>query len=209
MMAASTAMTVAGGISQANAQRAAGDAAYQNALMRARAAQTQAQIVAQQDYANASSAAGAGQIQADQERQRAAVLAGRAKAVMAASGAGVDPNLVASLVGQGNYNSDVALYNGNEKARNLRNHGDMALYNADYNANSDLYSGETTQANDNAAAGSTIIGAAAKGLGTFASYYGAGFGGGGGGVSPVSPDAAMAAYNSAPASFTRPGMDIA
>jgi hypothetical protein len=86
----------------------------------------------------------------------------------------------------------------------------MALYNADYNANSDLYSGETTQANDNAAAGSTIIGAAAKGLGTFASYYGAGgFGGGSqvGGYTALSPAATKAAYNAADPAFTRPGFD--
>ncbi len=165
MMAASAGMSILGGVEQAGAQRAAGDAAYATALQRAQ----MANIQAQQEYANANAAAGAGQVQADQERQRAAVLAGRAKAVMAASGAGVDPNLVASLVGQGNYNSDVALYNGNEKARNLRNQGAMDIYSA----NSGIYSGSVTRNNDYAAADNTIVGSLAKGALSFGQYYGA------------------------------------
>jgi hypothetical protein len=165
MMAASAGMSILGGVQQANAQRAAGDAAYANALQRAR----MAQIQAQQEYANASTAEGAGQVQAEQERQRATLLAGRAKAVMAASGAGVDPNLVASLIGQGNYNANVDLFNAGEKARNYRNQGAMDIYSG----NSGIYSGQVTKNNDYAAADNTIIGSVAKGVLSFGRYYGA------------------------------------
>jgi hypothetical protein len=117
LAAASTGMSILGGINQSNAQRAAGDAAYQNALMRAQMANVQAN---QLDH-DAGQAEAASQRQAEDERRKGIIAVGRLRAVMGAAGAGFDDNLLASLQGRGDYNAASALYSGSEKARGMRN----------------------------------------------------------------------------------------
>lgn len=124
LMAASAGMTILGGISQANAQRAAGETAYQNALQR----NAMAQQVAQQQEAAATAEVAAGQRQDIEAKRKGMLMASRATAVMAASGAGIDKKLVASLIGEGDYAGSVAEYNAGEKARALDNQAKMTRY---------------------------------------------------------------------------------
>ena len=66
-----------------------------------------------------------------ESKRKAANAAGRAKAVMGASGGGVDTNILASILGEGEYAADVALYEGDAKARDLKTEASFLDYDAD------------------------------------------------------------------------------
>lgn len=171
--AATTAMTIIGGAQQAQAQREQGQIAYQNALLR----RQQAYAQASQEQVNAGQQIAAGQRQQLEAQRRGQVMAGRARAVMAASGAGEDEKLISSLVGEGNYQGDVAAFNANERGRGLMNQAAMDRWSGD----AGVFSGSETQSADNRAADATLFGAVGKGVTgaaagalSFADKYGGG-----------------------------------
>jgi hypothetical protein len=164
MMAGSAAMSIAGGVSQANAQRQAGDAAYQQAVAKNNAAVLQAQQMEQQ-AGEEQAAAGRQAIDAQRKGQ---LMAARLRAVMGASGGGIDNNLLASLQGEGNYNADVAQWQGDERARADRNQAALARWGG---ANS-LQQGVYSQSAMDTAADSTMLSTIGKTALSFASKYG-------------------------------------
>jgi hypothetical protein len=213
----SAGMTVLGSISAANAQRAQGDIAMRNAQLRQQQMEAQAREQEQealQQRAAANNAAAVGQREAIEARRKGQIMAGRAQTVMAAAGAGVDDSMTAGLLSEGKYASDVALYQGSEKARVFRNQG---LVN-DFNAASlratgqgGVWSAEQTKGAFDTAAANTLttgIGKAAFGL---AAQYGGNFGGSGSDVSFADYGGGnfsdSAAYKNAPASWTRAGFE--
>src|SRR5260370_737429 len=162
--AAGGAMSIIGASNQAAAQRQAGDLAYQNALQRNQMNHVQAaqlQQAAGQEQA-------ASQRVADDARRKGMVMASRMRAVMGASGAGEDPNLIASLEGEGDYNANVALYGGDEKARADMNQAALTRWSGQAGVGTGAYE----RSADYSAADSTMIGAIAKTGLSFASKYG-------------------------------------
>lgn len=157
-------LSILGTSQQSQAQRDAGNVAYQNALLRRKAAYTQA---AQEDV-NAGQELAAGQRTQIQALTRGQVLASRLKAVMGASGAGYDPNLVADIEGQGKYAADVAGYNAAERARTLTNDARMTRYSGDVGA----YFGQQDDAAANRRADATLVGGYGNAALSFAGKYG-------------------------------------
>lgn len=176
--AASAGLTVVGGLSQSAAQRQAGDIAYQNALIRAQQAQQQAQMAvarAQQEDQNADSATGAGQIQQVEKIRQGNVMAGRARAVMAASGGGVDEGVISAIQGENNYAGSVAAFNANERARGFRNQATMDRYSAEnaiWGGQAGVGIGASERDAGYRAADATLIGSFGKAALSFASKYG-------------------------------------
>lgn len=120
---ASIGMTIIGGAQQAEAQRQAGEAAFQNALIRkqhadATAARMENEATQRDNVANAQE--GAAQRRAIEARRRGRITASRAQAVMAASGAGVDPTVLSSILAEGEYGFDTAIYEGEAAAQDTR-----------------------------------------------------------------------------------------
>jgi hypothetical protein len=101
-----------GGLIAGRGARAAGEGER-------RAAEFQAQQLEQ----NAGQAIAASQRNAEEERRKARLLASRALAVAAASGGGASDvtvqNIIADIEGEGTYRAMTALYQGEEKARQL------------------------------------------------------------------------------------------
>lgn len=172
LTAASAGMTILGALGQSQAQRQAGDVSYQNALLRQTAANTQAD----QLQAAAGARVAAGQRDQIESLRRGQIMASRMRAVMGASGAGEDPNLIASLQGEGKYAGDVAAFNAGEQARGLTNEAAMTRWSGD----AGVWSGENDVAAANSRANATLIGGIGASALSFASKYGGGgFSGGG------------------------------
>lgn len=192
-------MNILGSVNQSNAQRAAGDAAYQAAL--GRKAALDAEAKQRDDAANAEQAAA--QRRAIEEKRKAGILGGRAAAVMAASGAGVDNNIIAGLLGQGEYGKDVALFEGDDRAQKQRYQGYLNRFEGDQGVRRGQYSKDVAgwQAGNTLAMGigKTLF----QGL-SLAGKYGGDLPGTG--VTATSPDAAMAAYDKAPDSWKYAGL---
>jgi len=77
--------------------------------------------------------------------RKSAMAAGRAKAVMGASGAGVDTTVIADILGEGNYAAEVALYDGKARAQDLKTEASLLDYEGDlttYGANVTRYNAE-------------------------------------------------------------------
>ena len=115
------ALSVAGTLIGAQGQQQAGKAASAQASAAARNERVAAEFEAKQaDYLAGQSKAAA-QREALEQRRAAALIASRALAVAAASGAGASDPTVVDLIGQiyaeGNYRSALALYEGEEQAR--------------------------------------------------------------------------------------------
>jgi hypothetical protein len=126
-------MGIIGAGQQAEAQRQAGEVAYQNALIRqqqreAEAKRLENEALQRQNQANADQAAA--QRKGLEDKRRATIAASRAQAVMASSGAGVDTSLVAGLLGEGNLALDTALYEGDVRATDRRYQADLNRYEA-------------------------------------------------------------------------------
>lgn len=197
---ASAGMSIIGGIQQSDAQREAGEVAYQQALIRNQQAQEEAKRL--EAKANAEQAAS--QRQAIEEKRKATILASRAQAVMAASGAGVDTNILDGILAEGEYGFDTALYEGDTRAQSSR-----------YDANLRRWEGETEVTQGayrrsvaNSQADNTLVSGIIKGgiqLGSMAAKYGGPAPGGD--VTAASPGSTMAAYNALPRSQRMLGFD--
>lgn len=116
-----TILTVSGGLKQASAAEAAGARARQ-------ASEFQAAQMEQQ----AGQATAAAQRKSLEQRRRAQLVASRALAVSAASGAGAaDPTIetiISDIAGEGAYRAGIELYQGEERARQLRMGADASIY---------------------------------------------------------------------------------
>jgi len=133
-------MTVLGGVmqfagmqQQASAQEQAGRVAVQNAqvVQQQREAQAkQQESEALQNRAAANDEAAKGQRAMIEAKRKGRLLAGRAQAVMAASGAGVDDSMTAGLLAEGDYAGDVALFEGDQRARSFKNAANVNDYQA-------------------------------------------------------------------------------
>lgn len=126
-----TAMTVAGAVSSIVGGMNAASAAEAQAARQKQALDFEA---AQQDQA-AGQAIAASQREAEVQRHQATLVKSRALALSAASGAGAtDPtvvNLISDIAGEGAYRAGVALYQGDEKARQLRMGSAASRYQGD------------------------------------------------------------------------------
>lgn len=115
-----TAMSVVGAVSSVVGGMRAASAAEEQAARQKQALDFEA---AQQDQA-AGQAVAASQREAETQRHQAMLVKSRALALSAASGgAATDPtvvNLISDIAGEGAYRAGVALYQGDEKARQLR-----------------------------------------------------------------------------------------
>lgn len=183
---ASVGMSIAGSMQQADAQRMAGEAAYRNALQRNEMLQAEAR----QREARANAEQAASQRAALEKRRESRLAASRAQAVMAASGAGVDNNIIDGILGEGELAFDTALYEGDSKAQNLRYDATLRRWEGQTH----VAEGGRTRAAMQSRAASTetmgIVGGATK-LASLASKYAPGDAPG---VSAASPASTMSAY---------------
>ncbi len=164
LAATSTGMTIIGGIQQANAQQAAGQVALQNAQMRNQLAQQQAP----QERAAALQEEAGGKRQAPGPPRQAQITASKAKAIMAASGASVDDNIVAGILGEGDYAAGVANWNASARATNLRNKASLDSWAGSTGLDMGNYENQVAGAR----AQNTIISTIGKATLDFATKYG-------------------------------------
>lgn len=165
--AVSAGMSIIGASQQADAQREAGNVAYQQALIRNQQAQAEAKRM--EDKANAEQAAA--QRQALEEKRKATILASRAQAVMAASGAGVDTNIIDGILAEGEYGFDTALYEGDTRAQSSRYDASLRRWEGETGVTQGAY----RKASLNAQADNTLTSGIIKGgiqLGSIADKYG-------------------------------------
>lgn len=126
-------MSFIGAQNQAAAQQQAGQVAVQNAqiVQQQREAQAkQQESEAAQNRAAANDEAAKGQRAMIEQKRKGRLLAGRAQAVMAASGAGVDDSMTAGLLAEGDYAGDVAMFEGDQRARSFKNAANVNDYQA-------------------------------------------------------------------------------
>lgn len=207
-------MNIMGSAQQSQAQRAAGETAYQNALARNQMLEAQAQEQeneAKQREAQAKAEQAAAQRAGIEQTRKSNAIAGRASAVMAASGGGVDTNILAGILGEGDYAKDVALYEGDDRASKLNYQGKINRYQADvsrYEGKQGVARGQYTRDVMNSRADATL----AMGIGktifqgmSLAGKYGGDLPGTG--ATASSPDDAMAAYAKAPNSWKYAGLE--
>jgi hypothetical protein len=183
-MVATTAMGVAANIEGANTAIEGNAAAAAAEKKRAQRIAAAKEFEAQQLEQDAGQAIAASQRQRDEEHRTARLVASRALAVAAASGAGASDttvvNLIARTKGEGAYRGAVALYEGEERSRRLlaaagakRYEGAVAIEGG--------YDAERAYAYKSQAAATTATGNIMGSLGgLFGKYGGGGFGGGGG-----------------------------
>lgn len=126
-----TAMAVAGAVSSI----AGGFSAASAAKTTAQRQKTEADFEAAQMAQAGGQAIASSQREAIEQRRQARLLQSRAIAISGASGAGVtDPsvlNLIGDIAGQGSYRAAVALYQGEDKARQLNMGATAKLYEGD------------------------------------------------------------------------------
>lgn len=155
---AAIAVTVASALLQAKGQRDAAKASQQQA------AQVQAakNFEAAQMEQSAVQEVAAAQRRALEERRRATLVASRAQAVAAASGAGASDttveNIISDIAGEGEYRAGLAIYQGEESARRLR----MGAQGARMEGSSIAQFGESRARAYNTAALGSLAGGAAS-----------------------------------------------
>ena len=158
--------TTLGMLTQAFGARQASRAAMDNASREAQASV----FVANQYTQQAGQEIAVAQRQAIEVRRQSQLLQSRALAVAAASGAGAsDPTiiqLISQVSGEGAYRAAVALYDGEEKARQLRMKADASRYEAA----SAVASGEAQSSAYKLSAASSLL----QGAGTLYTRYGMG-----------------------------------
>jgi hypothetical protein len=146
-------MTAVGGVTSAMASRDAGKTARLEGRLRQEMEQFRARLFTQQ----AGLAIASSQRTAHEERRRAKLVESRALAVAAASGTDASSsgvmNLIANIAGEGAYRSAVALYEGEERAKQLRIEGVMASWSGDTAA----FAGRSRQAAHKLEAAGTIM----------------------------------------------------
>lgn len=183
-------MSFIGSQQQAAAQQQAGNVALQNAQIRQQQMEAQAkqqESEAAQNRAAGNDEAAKGQRAAAEADRKGRIMAGRAQALMAASGAAPDDSMTAGLLAEGKYAEKVALFEGNQSARKFKN----AAHINDYQAAGSRYGGagailqgqQTKSAYDFAASNTRISsygqlagGLAKAGMG-IADMYGGDYGG--------------------------------
>lgn len=141
--AGSMGMGIIGGMQQSAAQQQAGETAYRTALMRNQHLEAQARELENQAIqreneakiqdARANDQQAVSQRKALEQKRRAGITASRAGAVMAASGAGVDSGVLASILAEGEYAGDVSIYEGDVAAGDSRYGAKMSRYQGDLN----------------------------------------------------------------------------
>ena len=147
---AGAAMTVIGGLSQAQAQKAA---AEYNARSMQNAAQTNKNLA----DAKALQEEAVGQVAAKQKRQDLQLRLSRAYAVAASQGGGApDESLIGGLIDKGETAAQYDLYSSTERAKTLRFQGEQGLATATAQGKNDI-------ANAKAAGNATILGSVFKG----------------------------------------------
>ena len=176
MAVAAVAATVISSASQKQGANAAAKGAKHAAKRQATATRFQAT----QLRINAGQQVAAGQAAAFEQERQARLVASRQIALAAASGAGASDSTVANLISrtakEGSYRAAVALYQGEDAARQMR----MAAAGKEYEAEAGIASGES-QASMYKLAGQQAIMKGATSLLT--TYAGGGFKGGGSGDS--------------------------
>lgn len=186
-----TAMAVAGAVSSVVGGMKAADAAEAQAQRQKQALDFQAD---QQQQA-AGQAIAASQRDAEIQRREATLVKSRALALAGASGgAATDPtvvNLIGDIAGQGAYRAGVALYQGEEKARQLN-----------MGASADRYSGEVALETGRNKASAARIQGITGALGSASSLFGK-YGAGGPGAAGAASTAAGGA-NLLDAGITNP-----
>lgn len=162
----SAGLTVLGMFTQASGAHAAGNAAMSNAQAQAQADAFKAAQYEQQ----AGQSIATGQRQAIEQKRQAQLLQSRALAVAAASGAGAsDPtvvHLIAQIGGEGAYRAAVAMYDSEEKARQLRLNAAASRYEGD----AALLGGEAQKSAYDTSAVSSLL----SGAGTLYTRFGMG-----------------------------------
>lgn len=144
------AMTVLGGVSQANAANAA---AKYNAESARNAAQTNKNML----DAKATQEEAVSQAAATQKRKDLELRLSRAYAVAASQGGGAPPeSLIRGLIDKGETAAWYDLYSGTEKAKTLRFQGESGLDTA-------IRQGDANVAHTKSAANATIMGSVVKG----------------------------------------------
>lgn len=177
-------MGIAGASQQSDAQRQAGEIQYQNALIRQQQMEAEAKRLegeAKQREANANAQQAASQREALEQKRKAGIAAGRAQAVMAASGAGVDTNLIDGILGEGELAFDTALYEGDAKAQDSRYQASLNKHEAAtrrWQGQTEVAQGARSRSAMNARADSTMSMGITKGVigaVSLASKYGGDF----------------------------------
>lgn len=157
-LAASTLISGAGMIGQANAQRAAGENAARTAQFQSQLANTQAAAMEQQ----AGQERAASQRAAIAQRRQGNLVSSRARAVAGASGGGaLDPTVLDIMSGidsEVDYRTNLALYEGEERAKGLE-YG-AVLRRA--GGAGDVYAGQVAQQAGRSAANRSLMGAGGK-----------------------------------------------
>jgi len=128
-----TGMQFIGSQNQAAAQQQAGAVAMQNAQIRQQQMEAQAkqqESEAAQNRAAANDEAAKGQRAMIEAKRKGRLMAGRAQAVMAASGAAVDDSMTAGLLAEGDYAGDVAMFEGKNRERDRKNAANVNDYQA-------------------------------------------------------------------------------
>lgn len=157
------ALSVAGALTASEGQREAG----QGSRVAAERAAAAKRFEAAQARVNAGQEIAAAQRAALEAKRQGTLIQSRQIALAAASGAGAaDPtvvNLIARTAQESSYRAAVALYGGEEKARQLR----MLAAGRDYEASMALEAGERQQGAYNTAARASLLGTAGS---LFAKY---------------------------------------
>jgi hypothetical protein len=206
-------MGIIGASQQSDAQRQAGEIAYQNALIRNQQMEAEAKRLeneAKQREDNANAQEAAKQREAIEKKREAGIAASRAQAVMAASGAGVDTNLIDGILGEGQLAFDTAIYEGESKAQDTRYQATLNRHEAEtrrWQGRTELMQGGRTRDAMNRRADNTMTMGIVKGVvgaTSLASKYAPDFGGG---ITAADPESTMAAYHRTPYATRNPGFE--
>lgn len=167
-----TAMQVGGTLMSAKGQRDSGAAAAQQAKLTAANETAAAEFEARQAEQLAYQATATGQRNALEERRAAALLKSRALAVAAAGGAGVSDLTVVDILNniraEGAYSSAVAMYEGEDRARSLRNTAVARRLSGESAAEAALYEGASQQSASKTRSYATLL----QGASSILSSYG-------------------------------------
>lgn len=175
---ASVGMSILGSAQQAQGQQQAAEIARTNA--RIEADQAERAAVAKEEEAREQRAAALdeqakAQRNAIEEDRQGKLLAGRAMTVMAKSGASPDYSIFSGLLGEGEYAAEMANYEGEQKARTMRQGANISDYEAASSratGKAVLARGEQVAKAYSSAADATLIGGIGKGVISLASKYG-------------------------------------
>lgn len=195
-------MSIIGGFQQADAQRAAGEAAYNNALQR----QQMLESEAKQREAEAKEQQAVSQRRAIAQKRKANIVAGRAQAVMAASGAGVDDSIISGILDEGELGFDSALWEGDSRAGKLNYQATLNRFDGSEGVRRGAHTRSVMQSRAANTEFSTVGKALFQGA-SLAAKYGGDFFSSGSAGSPVSPRSAMDDYGKMPNSWRAPGLD--